>query len=74
VTGAAVDQGTIRDFDEQDRTGTLLTDDRTEVTIEADSLDGSDIRTLRIGQRVKFEREERDGKVVARSLRIVTWD
>jgi cold shock CspA family protein len=69
-----VDQGTIKDFHEADRTGVLLTDDRAEVVIDADSLDASGIRTLRIGQRVKFETEERDGATVARSLRIVTWD
>lgn len=69
-----MDQGTIKDFDEEGRTGMLLTDDRAEVVIDADSLDASGIRTLRIGQRVKFETEERDGETVARSLRIVTWD
>jgi cold shock CspA family protein len=69
-----VDQGTIRNFDEQDRTGTLVTDDRVEVVIDADSLDGSGILTLRIGQRVKFETEDRDGATIARSLRLVTWD
>jgi cold shock CspA family protein len=69
-----VEQGTIRDFDEKDRTGTLLTDGRTEVVIDADSLDASGILTLRIGQRVKFDTEERDGATVARSLRIVTWE
>jgi cold shock CspA family protein len=69
-----VEQGTIRDFDEKDRKGTLLTDGRTEVVIDADSLDASGILTLRIGQRVKFETEERDGATVARSLRIVTWE
>jgi cold shock CspA family protein len=69
-----MEQGTIRDFDEKDRTGTLLTDGRTEVVIDADSLDASGILTLRIGQRVKFETEERDGATVARSLRIVTWE
>ena len=69
-----MDQGTIKDYDQKDRTGVLLTDDRTEVAIDADSLDASGIRTLRIGQRVKFETEERDGTPVARSLRIVTWD
>jgi cold shock CspA family protein len=69
-----VEQGTIRDFDEQARTGTLLTDDRAEVVIDADSLDPSGILTLRIGQRVKFETEERGGATVARSLRIVTWE
>lgn len=69
-----MEQGTIRDFDEKDRTGSLLTDGRTEVVIDADSLDASGILTLRIGQRVKFETEERDGAKVARSLRIVTWE
>ena len=69
-----MEQGTIRDFDEKDRTGSLLTDGRTEVVIDADSLDASGILTLRIGQRVKFETEERDGATVARSLRIVTWE
>lgn len=69
-----MDQGTIKDYDQKDRTGVLLTDDRTEVAIDADSLDASGIRTLRIGQRVKFETEDRDGTPVARSLRIVTWD
>jgi cold shock CspA family protein len=69
-----VDQGTIKDFDEEGRTGVLLTDDRAEIVIDADSLDASGIRTLRIGQRVKFETEEADGTTVARSLRIVTWD
>jgi len=69
-----VDQGTIKNFDEGERTGTLLTDDRTEVAIDAASLEGSDVRTLRIGQRVRFEMEQRDGAPVARSLRLVTWD
>jgi cold shock CspA family protein len=69
-----VEQGTIKDFDEGDRTGTLLTDDRSEVAIDAASLEGSEIRTLRIGQRVKFEIEDRDGGRFARSLRLVTWE
>jgi cold shock CspA family protein len=69
-----VEQGTIKDFDEGDRTGTLLTDDRSEVAIDAGSLEGSEIRTLRIGQRVKFEIEDRDGGRFARSLRLVTWE
>jgi cold shock CspA family protein len=69
-----VDQGTIKDFDESERTGTLLTDDRTEVTIDEGSLEGSGVLTLRIGQRVRFDTEDRDGRPVARSLRLVTWD
>jgi cold shock CspA family protein len=69
-----VDQGTIKDFDEGASTGTLLTDDRAEIAIDGASLEGSGILTLRIGQRVKFETEERDGGRVARSLRLVTFD
>lgn len=67
-------QGTIRDFDDTTRTGTLLTDDRTEVAIDGTSLEGSRLLTLRIGQRVKFDTEERDGGPVARSLNVVTLD
>lgn len=67
-------QGTIKDFDEAARTGSLLMDDRTEVSIEPESLEGSGVRTLRIGQRVRFETEERDGASVARALRLVTYE
>jgi cold shock CspA family protein len=69
-----VEQGTIKDFDEGSRSGTLLTDDRTEIAIDEASLEGSDLLTLRIGQRVKFDVEERDGGRVARGLRVVTFD
>lgn len=67
-------QGTIRDFDDDERTGTLLTDDRTEVQIDPTSVEGAGIRYLRIGQRVKFDLVEEGGRKVARTLRIVTFD
>jgi cold shock CspA family protein len=69
-----VPQGTIRDFDDDERTGTLLTDDRTEVHIDPTSVEGAGIRYLRIGQRVKFDLIEEGGRKVARTLRIVTFD
>jgi cold shock CspA family protein len=69
-----VSQGTIRDFDDDERTGTLLTDDRTEVQIDPTSVEGAGIRYLRIGQRVKFDLVEEGGRKVARTLRIVTFD
>jgi cold shock CspA family protein len=69
-----VAQGTIKDFDERARTGALLMDDRTEVAIDATSLEGAGIRTLRLGQRVKFELADEGGHKVARRLRIVTFD
>jgi cold shock CspA family protein len=65
-------QGTIRDFDEQARTGSLLMDDRTEVAIDATSVEGSGLRGLRIGQRVRFDLVEEGGRKVARTLQLVT--
>lgn len=65
-------QGTIRDFDDDERSGTLLMDDRTEVHIDATSVEGSGLRSLRIGQRVRFDLVEEGGRKIARALRIVT--
>ena len=67
-----MEQGTIKQFDEQERTGSLLTDERVEVRIDPASLEGSQIRTLRIGQRVSYEREDVEGTPVARGLHLVT--
>ena len=66
-------QGTIRDFDLGERAGSLLMDDRTEVMIDATSVDGSGILGLRIGQRVRFDLVEEGGRKLARTLRIVTF-
>lgn len=67
-------QGTIKDYDDQGKTGSLLMDDRREVSIEATSVGDPAIRTLRIGQRVKFDLDEAGGGLVARDLRIVTFE
>jgi cold shock CspA family protein len=69
-----VPQGTIKDYDVESRTGTLLTDDRQEIHINPTSVEGAGIRYLRIGQRVKFDVADEGGKKVARTLRIVTID
>ena len=69
-----MEQGTIKDFDAGSRTGSLLTDDRAEISIDADSLEGSGLLILRIGQRVKFDTEDREGARIARGLRLVTFD
>jgi cold shock CspA family protein len=69
-----VAQGTIKDYDERSRNGSLLMEDRSEIEIDATSLEGAGLRTLRIGQRVKFDLVDEGGKRVARSLRIVTID
>lgn len=67
-------QGTIKDYDPESRTGTLLTDAEEEVRIDAQSVEGAGIRYLRIGQRVKFDLVEEGGTKMARTLRIVTFD
>ncbi len=66
-------QGTIKDFDDQTRNGTLLQDDRSEVRIDAESLEGAGIRTLRLGQRVIYDLADDAGSKVARRLRLVTF-
>jgi cold shock CspA family protein len=65
-------QGTIKDFDDEARTGSLLMDDALEVAIDATSLEGGGIRSLRLGQRVRFDLVEEGGRKLARTLRIVT--
>jgi cold shock CspA family protein len=67
-----VAQGTIKDYDEQERTGSLLMEDHTEVAIDAVSVEGSELRSLRLGQRVRFDLVEEAGGKVARNLQIVT--
>jgi cold shock CspA family protein len=69
-----VPQGTIKTYDVENRTGSLLTDEREEIAIDPGSVEGAGIRYLRIGQRVKFDVADESGKKVARTLRIVTFD
>jgi cold shock CspA family protein len=69
-----VAQGTVKDFDPENKVGTLLMEDRSEVGIDAASIENADIRTLRIGQRVKFVLAEDAGRKVARDLRLVTFE
>lgn len=67
-------QGTVKSYDVANRTGSLLTDTRDEIAIDAGSAEGAGIRYLRIGQRVKFDIADEGGTKVARTLRIVTFD
>ena len=66
-------QGTIRDYDIENRAGSLLMDDRTEVQIDPTSLEGSGGRYLRIGQRVVFDVADEAGRKVARNLKIISF-
>ena len=66
-------QGTVKEFDEETRSGSLLLDDGSEVAIDPASTEGSEIRSLRIGQRVDFDVAREDAGSVARGLHIVTF-
>lgn len=63
-------QGVVKVYDPQTGVGVIVRDDdRSEVLLGPGSLAGSVFRTLRQGQRVVFDIEERDGSPYAHSLR-----
>jgi cold shock CspA family protein len=66
-------QGTVKDYLIDERTGSLLLDDGGEVVIDVDSTEGSDIRYLRVGQRVDFDIADVSNRRVARNLKIVSF-
>ena len=66
-------QGTIKQYDEATKTGSLVTDERAEIAIDPVSFPDDVILTLRLGQRVIFEVAEDDGRQLARGLRLVTF-
>lgn len=64
-------QATVKDYDSLTRTGSLLADDgETSYELDAQALDGSMFRFLRIGQRVTFDLVDEDGAKKARNIRI----
>ena len=66
-------QGTVKEYFVEDRAGSLLQDDRSEIAIDAESTEGSGLRSLRVCQRVDYDVAEEGGRRVARNLRIVTF-
>lgn len=63
-------QGVVRVYDPITGVGVVVReDDRSDVFLAPGSLDGSLFRTLRQGQRVVFDTEDRDGKKIAVNLR-----
>jgi len=53
----AIEQGTVSTFDSETRAGQLLLDDGTAVTFDAAAFDAGGLRLLRLGQRVRFDRD-----------------
>jgi 2-phospho-L-lactate guanylyltransferase len=60
-------QATVAFFDPDNRAGWLLLDDGSRVDFPAEAFDASGLRLLRVGQRVRFDREP-DGRVVRLTL------
>ena len=50
-------QGTVKHFDIESDTGTILLDDQTELMLDAETFRASGLIELRLGQRVRFEIE-----------------
>jgi cold shock CspA family protein len=65
-------QATVRSFDPQTRSGTVLSDDGREVPYNAEAFARSGLRHLRIGQRVDVALEGEGEHMSARSLTIYT--
>ncbi|OLT10948.1 hypothetical protein BJF79_25150 [Actinomadura sp. CNU-125] len=47
-------QGTVRTFDDETRSGSVLLDDGTELPFDAAAFDAGGLRLLRFGQRVNL--------------------
>jgi len=48
-------QATVATYDDETRSGTVFLDDGTRLEFEASALDGTGLRLLRPGQRVRLE-------------------
>jgi cold shock CspA family protein len=64
-------QGTVKHFDIETDTGTVLLDNADELTIDAETFAASGLLELRLGQRVRFEVDEDQGRPRMRDLTIV---
>jgi 2-phospho-L-lactate guanylyltransferase len=50
-------QGTVSEFDPETRSGAVLLDDGSEVRFPTAAFDAGGLRLLRLGQRLKLERD-----------------
>ncbi|HEY2667049.1 MAG TPA: hypothetical protein VGK51_09440 [Actinomycetota bacterium] len=64
-------QGSVKEYDVNARTGTIVSDDgATSWHIDPGAMDQGMFRFFRTGQRVTFDVVERDGETLIRNLRI----
>lgn len=66
-------QGTVKYFDIETRTGTVLLDDQEELPIDAETFAASGMIELRLGQRVRFMIDEEGGGRRVRNLHLVSF-
>lgn len=65
-------QGTVKSFDPETGTGTLVQDDLVEREISHEAFASSRLMELRLGQRVRFELETEGDDVQVTQLNIVS--
>lgn len=65
-------QGTIKHFDSETRTGTVMLDNADELAVDAETIAASGLLELRMGQRVRFEIEQGTDGARLRDLTIVS--
>lgn len=65
-------QGTVKHFDVETSTGTVLLDNQDELPIDAETFAASGLMELRLGQRVRFKLESDEGRERVRGLNIVS--
>ncbi|WP_395108652.1 cold-shock protein [Actinomadura sp. SCN-SB] len=61
-------QGTVRTFDAETRSGSVLLDDGTELPFDAEAFAAGGLRLLRFGQRVNLAVDGRDGRITLVTL------
>jgi cold shock CspA family protein len=67
-----VAQGTVKHFDIDTSTGTVLLDNQDELPIDAETFAASGLLELRLGQRVRFDLDTDGDTARVRSLQLVS--
>ncbi len=66
-----MEQGVVKTYDPVTGVGIVVRDtDRAEIFLRPGSLAGSVLRTLRQGQRILFETDEEEGRLVVTKVRL----
>jgi cold shock CspA family protein len=65
-------QGTVKHFDPETFTGTLLTDAQEELPFDTETFRSSGLLELRLGQRVRFQVEQGDEGKRVKDLQVIS--